>query len=157
MKRRHELIKFCCCLITLAASLAVSPQPAAAQSVTDMSETETDGSGDLSISFAVDVVWGGGEEDYDLGSGWIPGTTITEYNDCNCNDIPSYPVYGSYEMSSWYEGEDESEIEIEYDTYAQEVSSSQCLYCTGSCSSPTQLESYYEYYDTYYFEVFDES
>jgi hypothetical protein len=54
-------------------------------------------------------------------------------------------------MYSSYEGEDD--IEIQYETFMAQSATSQCQSCSN-CSSPIQETLYYEYYDSYYFEVF---
>ena len=81
--RAHEPIKFGCCLASLAAFLTIAQSPAAAQvpSAIDTSQTQIDASGDMSIYFSVEVQGWYGPEYYYLGSGWVPGTTIAEYND----------------------------------------------------------------------------
>ncbi len=153
MTHRHELIRFGCCLVALAAILALTPPPAAAQApyAVDTSQTETDASGDLSIYFSVVLEGWYGPEYYDLGSGWVPGTRIAEYNDCNCNDIPAYSISGYYQMYSSY-GEDY--VDIQYETFTAQPNPSQCQNQNCNCSSPTQETIYYEYYDSYYFDVF---
>ena len=52
-----------------------------------------------------------------------------------------------------YSSYGEDYVDIQYETFTAQPNPSQCQSCSN-CSSPTQEAIYYEYYDSYYFDVF---